>query len=92
MGCQTVDINGSSAIICGRGKPVPRCYMCGKPSTALCDFPEGKHRNGRRKDCDTAMCDDHRKKGVTPNVDFCAYHFPIAEAAYQRRQQKEAAA
>jgi hypothetical protein len=38
------------------------------------------------------MCDDCRRRGVTPNVDFCANHFPLARKAYEQRLERSAAA
>jgi len=54
----------------------------------LCDYPiriPGK----RKKDCDVPMCDACTSKGVTPGVDFCRAHYPLAKAAYERRTAKK---
>ena len=79
-------ING---IICTRGGRRPKaCHYCGKSSTVLCDYPiriPGK----RKKDCDVPMCDACTSKGVTPGVDFCRAHYPLAKAAYERRTAKK---
>jgi hypothetical protein len=37
------------------------------------------------------MCGNCTQKGVSENVDFCREHFPLAKAAYERRQAKQAA-
>ena len=92
MNCETIEIplgDGTVArgIICG-GRRRPRCHKCGRPSEAQCDFPIGKTARGKRRDCDRHLCDDHRHRGITPNVDFCDDHFPIAEAAYKRRLER----
>jgi hypothetical protein len=60
-----------------------------------CDFPIGVYKSGKRKgqkrDCDRHLCSVHAKHGVSPEVDFCFEHFPIAKQAYDRRKLKEAA-
>ena len=46
-------------------KDDPKWEICGRPSSALCDFPG----------CDKPMCDDHRTKHPTKvNTDFCPLH------------------
>jgi hypothetical protein len=65
---------------------VVQCYMCGETATVLCDYPE---RSGTR--CGAAMCGDCRRRGVTPDVDFCAQHSPLARKAYEQRLEKAAA-
>jgi hypothetical protein len=85
MACSELLVGGQSMIICG-GRRQKACYHCGRVSIALCDFPTGKHRNGRRRTCSRELCDDCRQQGVSANVDFCLEHYPLAKAAYERRQ------
>jgi hypothetical protein len=82
--------DGATGFICTRGRRVKPCVYCGRPSAALCDFPVGETKTGKRKDCDLAMCEGCTQKGVSENVDFCRAHFPVAKAAYERRQAKQA--
>jgi hypothetical protein len=93
MHCDTVEleINGKkiSAIICGRG--APKCWRrCGRRSEFQCDFPVGRYKSGKKKgqvrDCNRHLCPDYAQHGVTHGVDFCDEHYPLAKAAYERKQ------
>lgn len=80
-------VRNVSAIICG----VPhrsKCQYCGKPSEFLCDFPVGKNKQGKKKTCDRKLCRNCSQKGISQNVDFCREHYPLAKAAYERRQKQ----
>ena len=92
MNCGTFQVNDVRGLLCYRGKRKV-CVHCQRDSAAQCDFPVGKTRTGRTKTCSRHLCKKHRQPGVTPNVDFCPEHFPIAKAAYERRQaiRREAA-
>jgi hypothetical protein len=85
MACKQFQIGKTIGIICGLPRPKP-CFYCWKPSECLCDFPVKKFKNGKKKDCDRPLCTDCSQKGISPDVDFCREHFPIAKAAYLRRQ------
>jgi len=93
MGCQTVIFGdgAGTAVICGRGGR--RCHRCSKSSAFQCDFPIGKYKSGKKKGttrtCDKHLCFDHVRHGVTKGVDFCDQHYPIAKAAYERKQQEK---
>lgn len=87
MPCVNLKIGNASAIVCGLPRR-KKCFYCGKPSEFLCDFPVGKKRNGKTKDCDRALCAGCTQKGVSENVDFCKTHYPIARAAFERRQAR----
>lgn len=51
-----------------------------------CDFPMNRSKAGKiLRTCDRHLCTDHRNAGVTPGIDFCDEHYPIAKEAYQRR-------
>jgi hypothetical protein len=81
---------GATGMICtGRGKKPRPCYKCGRNSLHLCDFPMGKTKAGKTKTCDKPMCAYHTNKGVSPDIDFCDVHYPIAKAAYERRTAKQ---
>ena len=85
MPCRTVKFGNSTAIICGSRSRTKKCFYCGKPSECLCDFPVGKTKAGKKKDCDRPLCAKCSQKGVSANVDFCREHYPLAKAAYERR-------
>lgn len=91
MACETIKINGGAAIICGGRRR--RCYLCTDVSRYQCDFPIGRYKSGKKKGsvrtCDRHLCNFHAKHGVTNGVDFCPDHFPIAKAAYERRQAEQ---
>ena len=74
--------------ICTRGRKPKPCFYCGNPSSQLCDFPIGKHKNGKKKTCDAAMCERCTSKGVSKEYDFCRPHFKLAKEAYERRMQR----
>jgi hypothetical protein len=65
-----------------------KCFYCAADHEFLCDFPVGKTKSGKKKDCDKPLCGEHTQKGVSKNVDFCREHFPLAKAAYERRMVK----
>lgn len=88
MPCRTLKIGNATAIVCSRGQRTKPCYYCGMPSDFLCDYPVGKTKKGKKKDCDRALCKNCTQKGVNPEVDFCREHFPLAQAAYERRMNK----
>lgn len=89
MPCQRIKIGDSMIIACSRGgRRPPVCFYCKKPSEALCDFPVKKLKT-KWKTCDRHLCRGHAKKGVSENVDFCREHYPMARAAYERRQAKK---
>jgi hypothetical protein len=85
MPCQPFKWGNASGFICGRGRRIKRCYYCTEEHEFLCDFPIGKTKKGKNKDCSRPLCADCTQKGVSPNVDFCKDHFPLAKAAYERR-------
>lgn len=91
MPCETVRDGDHVIIICSRGER-RWCYKCGRISVAQCDFPVVRYKSGKKKGqwrtCDRHLCRDHRNPGVTPNVDFCPEHYPVAKAAHERRQAK----
>lgn len=66
-----------------------KCVYCGKVSEFLCDYPVGKTRSGKKKDCDKPLCSNCTQKGVSADVDFCREHFPLAKAAYDRRLERD---
>lgn len=87
MECEKLNLGGMSAILCGRGRP--KCKTHGRPSEFQCDFPIGRYKSGKKKgqirDCNRHLCSDCVMHGITPGVDFCKEHYPIAKAAYERR-------
>lgn len=88
MPCEKVKIGDNFAIVCSRGRKAKNCFYCSRASEALCDYPIKKQKNGKFKTCDRNLCDVHRQKGVSANVDFCKEHYPLAKAAYERRMEK----
>jgi hypothetical protein len=86
--CTEIKIGDVKAIVCrGRGRR-KKCHYCDGDEDFLCDFPVGKKRNGEKKDCDRSLCKNCTQKGVSPGVDFCREHYPIAKAAYEERQAR----
>lgn len=92
MPCEPlVDKNGKiNGFICSRSKVKEKpklCYICGKPSTKLCDFRDGGIRTGKDDygrtkkhpytsldTCDKPMCDDCTNH-IEPDTDYCADHY-----------------
>jgi len=90
MACNTIKLsNGMAMIACGRGGPYCHQMNCRHLSEFQCDFPIGKYKSGKRKgerrDCNRHLCADHAIHGVTPGIDFCAEHYPIARANHERK-------
>jgi len=88
MPCNWVKIGDTIAHIRTSGRRRKNCFYCSSPHEFLCDFPIGKTKRGKNKDCNRPLCAKHSQKGVSENVDFCREHFPLAKAAYERRQAK----
>jgi hypothetical protein len=73
MGCQVIRMkDGTTALVCGRGKYNEPCHYCHKPSTSMCDHPV--FRMNKKETCDTPMCDDC-KNIIGDNLDLCRSHF-----------------
>jgi hypothetical protein len=89
MPCVKIKIGNSTGILCGRGRRPKPCFYCGKRSEFLCDFPVGKTKKGKLKTCDIPLCSRLTLKGISPDVDFCKTHYPLAKAAYERRAAKQ---
>ena len=86
MPCYPFKIGNSTGFICGRSRRKEKqCVYCGQISDFLCDFPVEKTKRGKLKTCDKPLCSDCTQKGVSPDVDFCKEHYPIAKAAYEKR-------
>jgi hypothetical protein len=71
MPCRTMyDENGEPwGIACSRGRrEIPKCVVCGNPSTSLCDYPLGGGRI-----CDAPLCRDCRAH-VGMDTDHCPKH------------------
>lgn len=57
----------------------PKWPICGRPSTALCDYPG----------CDKPMCEDHRTKDPSkPNTDYCPAHAASAASLFAESETK----
>lgn len=67
MICETVNLNGVSAIVCGRGRRRKRCG-CGAPADLLCDW-----KIGGGKTCDRAICKTHAQE-VATDKHLCREH------------------
>lgn len=88
MPCETVQIEGTTAILCRRGRRGPRCfYKCRRASEFQCDFPVLLRDRKPVATCDRHLCAEHVRHGVTKGIDFCMEHYPTAKAAYERRKQ-----
>lgn len=89
MPCRFIEIPELGAMAICRGQKTKSCGECRRPSEFQCDFPVGVYKSGKKKGqsrtCDRHLCKKHARHGVTPGIDFCSEHFPVAKAAYQRR-------
>jgi len=74
--CRVVKMpDGSTAIVCSRGRSSGTpCYVCGRPSSYLCDYPVT--RGGKPATCDKPMCARCRNN-VGPDRDYCNAHFRL---------------
>jgi hypothetical protein len=66
--------------VCGRRRVAP-CMTegCGRPHTALCDYPLTGSLKG--KTCDRKMCDACRVRQAGVDRDYCRAHHEIAKRA-----------
>lgn len=71
MSCETVTLDGVTAIICSRGRGSKQaCRWCSAKATLLCDHPTGRTRT-----CSAPMCAAHATE--EPGVgDLCPQHKP----------------
>jgi hypothetical protein len=77
MPCNMIDFgDGTTAIVCTRGRRQKPCRWCGRPHTKLCDFPLSGAKAG--KTCDAPMC-DRCATSVGPNLDYCPPHTRYSE-------------
>lgn len=71
MPCEKITLtSGGCGFLCSRGRakePPKPCYVCGKPSTRLCDYRDGFTT------CDQPMCDEHAHHHGT-DTDYCEEH------------------
>lgn len=71
--------DGAVIMICCRGsKKSTPCFVCGRPSTSLCDYPIGKG-----KTCDRPLCNSC-KTSIGPNLDVCSKHSNPADIQITR--------
>lgn len=84
MGCEPTKVPGGFAIVCSRGQRPKVCSVtfCGKPMTALCDYPV--ERKGVPGTCDSPMCNQHRHP-VGKDIDWCQGHWD-----HERREKDKA--
>jgi hypothetical protein len=81
MGCDYVQIGGTVAIACSRGRgKTAKCIACSKRSTFQCDWKLGRVpeiRGGRQtlkvRTCDAHLCIDHARE-VAPDKHVCPVH------------------
>jgi len=90
MPCTPVDLgNGTTAIVCTRGRPGSRNRLCScqRRATLVCDWPvEGG------KTCDKNICTSCRR--VVRGLDICPFHRgepPLTEAEQKAAGASEAA-
>lgn len=83
MACRAMNLgDGTGAIICARGRRLPRCQVpgCAGEGTRLCDFVLSGAKKG--KTCDMRLCGSHstRPQGaVGPDApDYCPAHARLA--------------
>lgn len=70
MGCEIVQLNGVTAIVCSRGRrggSPPTCRWCTAPSSRLCDAPV------KGRTCDAPMCRVHAT-AIGQGRDMCPDH------------------
>lgn len=71
MPCERYTLpGGGGGFICSRGRGKEKakpCYVCGKPSTRLCDYRDGFTT------CDRPMCDEHTHHHGD-DTDYCDEH------------------
>lgn len=86
MHCNRVKLeNGTTAIVCGRGRRAERCRWCAHtPGEFQCDWKVGKGRT-----CDKHLCAQHAKE-VAPNKHLCPEHQKTYEQWLAERTKKTA--
>lgn len=91
---KTIDMgNGSWMHVCYTAPPPKPCYICGRPSIALCDWPDLSHKSGT---CDRPLCAQHRVKPVptfgkpeTADIDYCLEHGAIYQKERDLKEKTE---
>jgi hypothetical protein len=74
MHCRKIKIGDATAFICGPRPRVPKCCVCKKPSTKLCDFRlSAPEQLTHVRTCDAPLCDEHATR-VGENIDYCPVH------------------
>lgn len=69
MDCRHIKLeNGTTAIVCGRGRRAERCRWCAHAGAFQCDWKLG---NG--KTCDKHLCAEHALE-VAPDKHLCPEH------------------
>ena len=85
MPCRTIydDSGKPMGIACSRGRRAAPCQVpqCGRPHTALCDFPLTGPKAGQT--CDFKLCDSHRIPQPGKNRDYCSAHDRLAKQPQQ---------
>ncbi len=77
-------IRTATGFICSRGpREKKTCYICGKPATALCDYPIGSFLS-----CDKPMCKEH-DNNIGPDNDVCDEHFNEIAVEKAKRHRKQ---
>jgi hypothetical protein len=72
MACKVINLGGSMAVTCGRGRRhICASPLCGRSAVALCDYPVT--RKGKATTCSAGMCGAHRQI-VNENRDHCPAH------------------
>ena len=91
MGCEVIYENGKAVgFACSRGRqPRPKCYICGKSATALCDHSDyGLGAQRVLKTCDRPMCNEHRHR-VGKDTDYCDEHYEVYKDDEFRRRKEQ---
>jgi hypothetical protein len=75
---------GTRAIVCTRGRRMPRCASCGgSGARRLCDYPVVR-ANGKAGTCDRPLCGSCAVS-VGPGRDYCPPHHRYEQKRAQRQ-------
>ena len=70
MGCNVINRDGATMIVCSRGQRNPKCEVCGGyGATRLCDYPVSQG-----KTCDRRMCPNCSARPKGKDEDYCPDH------------------
>ncbi len=73
--------DGTTAIVCTRGRTTRQCRYCTGAADRLCDYPVV--RDGKRGTCDAPICSRCTTR-IAGDGDLCRAHAPLWDAALNR--------